>query len=148
VKGSETSKAAAESVEHQLPRLEAVVLGALRIAGLTGLTDKEGEATTGLGHETYSARRRSLVQKGLVGDGGERRRTPSGRKAVVWIPISSSGEAWVKEGRTTAPRAPTPKQIATTVALMRSLYKQGPERFGPGVIRTLQWLAWKGRDDG
>ena len=85
-----TSQQAAESMEPHLARLEARVLKCIRFETwgheriVSGLTDKEGEVLTGLSHKTYSARRRALVQKGLVRETNVRRLTPSGRSAIVW----------------------------------------------------------------
>lgn len=84
VRGSDTSQAAAVSIEPHLPRLEHVVLATIVSAG--GLIADEVEARTGLPHQTVSARIRGLVLKGLLEDSGERRRTRSGRSAAVWMP--------------------------------------------------------------
>lgn len=85
VPGSDTSREAAESVQPHLERLEAKVLHAIRSGGDGGLTDDEGEHVLGLAHQTYSARRRALVQKGLVEASDQRRPTRSGRRATVWV---------------------------------------------------------------
>lgn len=82
-----TSLAAARSVTPHLERLEAVVLDAIRAAGPAGACDHELERVTGLIHQTASARRRSLVLRGLVRDSGLRRRTASGRLAVAWVAV-------------------------------------------------------------
>lgn len=84
----DTSLAASREIVPDLARLEAVVLEAIRAAGATGLCDHEGEQQTGLIHQTYSARRRTLVLKGLVGAGGARRLTASGRHAVAWVAVN------------------------------------------------------------
>lgn len=87
VRGSETSKAAAESVVPVLGRHEGMVLDLIRAAGELGATDDEIEVATGLRHQTASARRRGLVLKGRVRDSGDTRNTRSGCKAVVWVTI-------------------------------------------------------------
>lgn len=79
----ETSREAADAIRPVVPRLEGIVLEAIRSAG--GLCDHEIEAVTGLIHQTASARRRGLVLKGLVADSGVRRVTASGRQAKVWV---------------------------------------------------------------
>lgn len=83
--GSETSEAAAKSVEPHLGRMEAMVLKEITLAGDHGLTDDQIESITLLSHQSASARRRGLVLKGLVKDSGTRRKTRSGRSAVVWV---------------------------------------------------------------
>ena len=81
---SQTSLAAARSIEPHVARLERQVMTALSEAGDKGLCDHELEKVTGLQHTTASARRRELVLKGLVVETGERRTTPSGRSAKAW----------------------------------------------------------------
>jgi hypothetical protein len=85
VQGSDTSEAAAASVEEALNRLEGQVLTCLKGRGDSGATDDEIEQLTGMAHQTASARRRTLVLKGLVKDSGQRRKTRSGRSAAVWV---------------------------------------------------------------
>src|SRR5580658_1247613 len=83
VKGSDTSREAAQSLpEPALARLEAVVFASIVSFGGFGCTDDELERLTELSHQTVSARRRGLVQKGRIVDSGLRRQTRSGRKAT------------------------------------------------------------------
>jgi hypothetical protein len=84
VKGSDTSKAAAMSMEPQLGTKQARVLELIR-QHPGGLTDDQLETLTGWRHQTVSARRRELVLAERVADSGERRRTSSGRMATVWV---------------------------------------------------------------
>jgi hypothetical protein len=103
-KNSETSREAAESLpEPALARLEATVLRSISASGDFGRTDDELERITMLTHQTVSARRRGLVQKGRVVDSGTQRATRSGRKATVWI----VGSGVVEQG-TTLDRAARP----------------------------------------
>lgn len=81
--GTDTSVDAARSVRSELPRLEALVLGALR-ASPAGATAQELEAMTGLSGNTVRPRLVGLRERGLVEDSGGRRATASGRQAVVW----------------------------------------------------------------
>lgn len=80
-----TSREAAAAIRPHAAGMEAAVLDAIRSAGAAGLCDHEIEAATGYIHQTASARRRGLVLKGLVRDSGQRRSTPSGRAARVWV---------------------------------------------------------------
>lgn len=84
VASSDTSVAAATSMIPDLARLEGIVLACI-VTSPTGLTDDELEVHTKLSHQTVSARRRTLVLKGLVEDSGERRSNRSGRKATIWV---------------------------------------------------------------
>lgn len=49
-----------------------------------GACDHEIESWTGLRHQTVSANRRHLVERGEVHASDERRPSPSGRAAIVW----------------------------------------------------------------
>ncbi len=85
VRGSETSKAAAESIVRVVGHHEVMVLKHIREQGELGATDDEIEVVTGLRHQTASARRRGLVLKYRIKDSGKKRNTRSRRKAVVWV---------------------------------------------------------------
>jgi hypothetical protein len=85
VRGSETSREAAEEIRPHLNRLEAVVLDAVRASGMDGLTDEEGIDATRLSPSTYRPRRVRMVELGRVVDSGRKRATASGRLAVVWV---------------------------------------------------------------
>jgi len=84
VAGSDTSEAAADSIIGDRARMQTMVYECIGATGIHGATDDEVEAMTGLRHQTASARRRELVQKGRVVDTGMRRKTRSGRPATVW----------------------------------------------------------------
>lgn len=80
-----TSAAAARQIEPHLERLQQRVLDAILRAGVSGLTDAEGQVATGLEGSTYRPRRRWLEQHHYVADSGMTRPTPSGRAAAVWV---------------------------------------------------------------
>ena len=82
VAGSETSEAAAMSIEPDVGTKQGVILALLRSHG--PMTDDALEKITGWRHQSVSARRRELVLAGLVVDSGATARTSSGRKATVW----------------------------------------------------------------
>lgn len=84
VRGSDTSEAAARSVEPTAGSKRGTVLGLLRTFP-EGLTDEQIEVATGWRHQTVSARRRELVIGGFVEDSGLRRKTSSGREAAIWV---------------------------------------------------------------
>lgn len=83
--GTDTSRAAAESVTAHVPRLEQMVLDSVAAAGPDGRTCYEVEFMTGLSHQTASARITSLSRRGALVDSGQRRLTITGRKAIVWV---------------------------------------------------------------
>ncbi len=89
VTGSATSEAAAEAIRPSAANLREVVQRAIISAGLRGLTDEEGIATTGLNPSTYRPRRIDLQRVGALVDLGERRATASGRAAVVWFAVGA-----------------------------------------------------------
>ena len=85
VRGSDTSKAAADSITPVSGRLRQAVFAHVQASGRYGCTDDEIEVALGLIHQTVSARRRELVQSLHVVDSETRRRTRSGRTATVWV---------------------------------------------------------------
>lgn len=84
-RGSDTSKDAAESVEHATGTLRARVLGFIKRSGEYGMTCDEIELLSGLVHQTASARVNELCKLDVIIDSGRRRKTRSGRKATVWV---------------------------------------------------------------
>lgn len=84
VAGSDTSKAAAESVRGVAERDATLILAYIK--RVRGATCDEVEVALNLSHQTTSARCADLKNKlGLIVDSGERRRTRSGRKAAVYV---------------------------------------------------------------
>jgi len=88
VPGSDTSEEAAEAIAPHLSRLQQLLLADLRRYP-NGLTDEQmqdgGSGTPLWRPSTQRPRRIELVARGLVKDSGQRRRTRSGRFAVVWV---------------------------------------------------------------
>jgi hypothetical protein len=85
VRNSDTSAAAALSVEDRIRGDARKILDALRRNEEDGLTVDEVEGEFGMLHQTAGARMRGLVLAGLVRDSGRRRLTRNGRPAVVWV---------------------------------------------------------------
>jgi hypothetical protein len=70
------------------------VLEAVKAAGLAGLTCDEVEQRLSMTHQTASARVHELAKLEAIVDSGRKRKTRSGRGAVVWIaalPIGAQG---------------------------------------------------------
>jgi hypothetical protein len=82
---SETSRAAAESMEPAAGTLRAHVLGYIRETAEAGATDEQIQDGMELPANTERPRRRELQRAGLIRDSGQTRPTKSGRAAVVWV---------------------------------------------------------------
>jgi len=78
-----TSHEAAESITGALPKLEAVVLTALRAAP-NGATSTELAQALDLSLVTVSPRLRPLANRGLIVATALRRKGLSGRAQIVW----------------------------------------------------------------
>lgn len=87
VHGSVTSLEAAEAIAPKRPKLQAMVLQAIRRVGAFGATDDELQFVLGMDASTERPRRVELVQAGLVRDSGRVRKTRRGRNAVVWVAV-------------------------------------------------------------
>ncbi len=81
VRHSDTSFAAAEQIEPVAGTQRAAVLNYLR---RSSATDEEIGGALGMEGNTVRPRRRELELVGLIKKTGEKRRTHSGRLAVVW----------------------------------------------------------------
>lgn len=77
----ETSRAAWRSVLPYLPKVDADIFSAIAV---DPATSEEVEHTLGMKHQTVSAEIRHMVTAELLKDSGLRRKTTSGRKAIVW----------------------------------------------------------------
>lgn len=78
----DTSIAAAQSIAEGAEQLRARVL--IEIRSCNGATCDEVEVALELRHQTASARINELAEAGRVYDSGQRRKTRSGRQAIVW----------------------------------------------------------------
>lgn len=86
-----TSKAAAARIASGAARLRVRFLDYITAQGDHGATDAETQAALGMLTQTQTPRRRELVQLGLVRDSGQRRPTPSGCPAAVWVAAEPGG---------------------------------------------------------
>lgn len=88
VRGSDTSRAAAESIEPSAASMRGRILNLIRYAE-NGLTCDEAEQITGMRHQTVSARIRELFESGhivfLSDEPNGKRQTRSGRMARVYV---------------------------------------------------------------
>lgn len=85
VRGSDTSRAAAKSIEGIVGRLNRLILHAVADSREHGMTCDEAEVTLNLRHQTCSSRITHLQQTGAIVDSGRRRLTRSRRKARVYV---------------------------------------------------------------
>ena len=85
------SRIAYEAVIGATEFLRRRVEDAVRAAGPAGLTCDDLEAHLAMRHQTCSPRVNELVAQGRLLDSGQRRRTRTGRTAVVWIVPSCVG---------------------------------------------------------
>jgi hypothetical protein len=83
--GSDTSKAAAESIGLQAPTQRRRVFEFIRETGEHGATDDEGETSLGMRPQSYTPRRGELARAALIRDSGMRRPTASEHAAAVWV---------------------------------------------------------------
>ena len=82
VKGSDTSRSAANDVNANVQGLRKLILDHIKRVG--NATCDEVEAALSLRHQTASARIRELSLGGLLRDSGVRRRTRGGSSARVY----------------------------------------------------------------
>lgn len=83
--GSDTSQAAAGLAVPVQYSARQQIIKLLAHLGELGLTDDQMETRLRRSHQTVSSARNWLVEAGWVRDSGQRRKTRSGRMAVVWM---------------------------------------------------------------
>ncbi len=84
-----TSSVAARRIAGHAAAQRADVLAVIVRAGAFGATDSEVECATGIRAQSVSPRRGELRALGLILDSGQRRLTPRGRPAAVWVAASA-----------------------------------------------------------
>ena len=143
VLASATSLAAATSLSARLSKLEEEVYACLAEAEPVGLTDEELEAATGLSHQNESARRRSLVLKGLVRDSGRQRSNATGRSATVWVLGQDSVSLGTKISRTPRPCDEDVKRALRNLQrAVKTARKHDPRYQSNDELRRLwRWLV-------
>lgn len=90
-KHSDTSRAAAASM---IPKFKGLMLSLMKFfkaRGDIGMTDEEGQYMSQVNGNSYRPARVKLQEYGLVKDSGMRRRTRSGKDAVVWV-VTADGK--------------------------------------------------------
>lgn len=89
-KDSDTSKAAAESMEVTAGQQESLVLAFLQGQGRHGATCDEVEVMLDLSHQSASARLRGLEGKAMVRKTKIRRPTRGRRQATVYVAVNEA----------------------------------------------------------
>jgi hypothetical protein len=87
---ADTSREAARAIEPEANRIRDEVAALIREAG--GLTIDELAVRRGTTPNAMSPRVRELVILGRIEDSGGRRRTRTGRRAIVWRVVMEQGE--------------------------------------------------------
>ena len=101
----DTRLGAQRAIKSAVSGLEASILALLRERATAGATCDEIEVLLDASHQTISGRITSLVKRGLMHDGGQRRKSRTGRESRVYL---------YGQGQGPAPRA----RPATTIELL------------------------------
>jgi hypothetical protein len=80
-----TSQIAAERVLPRTGTKRKTVYDLIRLEGARGLCDHEIEQITGWLHQSASSIRNGLMNDGWIMDSGQKRKTPQGNGAIVWV---------------------------------------------------------------
>jgi hypothetical protein len=88
-KATNTQKAAAKSIYPKSGTIQRQILEL--ITEKNGLTDEELERILNMKHQSVSAARNVLMNKGWVINSGKTRRNLNGNYAIVWIPNPEKG---------------------------------------------------------
>lgn len=99
--GSQTSRNAAERIAPVATAQAARVFHAIAAAGADGRTDHELQQLLGMTGDSERPRRWSLQRAGLIRDSGQRRKSPAGRAAIVWIATDAALPAAVASPKPT-----------------------------------------------
>ncbi|QDP65621.1 MAG: hypothetical protein GOVbin1454_15 [Prokaryotic dsDNA virus sp.] len=125
VRGSDTSKEAADSMRKIAPSIEREVLGHFLVDyNRSGFTDDELEDLMGKSHQTVSARRRGLETKGVIEKTGMKRKTRSGRNANVYALVEGLNineiENRLRSNKTIGrPKSQNPRSSRITIAFSK-----------------------------
>jgi hypothetical protein len=84
---SDESREAAELIEPNAASLRGIVLAHIRNCGEEGATDDEMQVALSMNPSTQRPRRIELWKGELIRASGRKRRTRSGRWAMVWIAV-------------------------------------------------------------
>ena len=83
--GNDTQAAASARIAYIAPNLRERVFAHISAAGPRGRTNNEITKNLNIKLQTVCARVAELRSAGRIHDGGARRKTDSGRDAIVWV---------------------------------------------------------------
>lgn len=89
--GVQTSNEAAAAIEPVAQRQRDILYRYVCDQYMLGTTNQEAEEALGMPAQTITPRRLKLRKEGLVTDSNEKRKTRSGRRAIVWIDVRYEG---------------------------------------------------------
>jgi hypothetical protein len=145
VKGSDTSRAAAESVAFDAKHLRAVVFNHILGSGSVGMTCDRVEEIMDGRHQTISARIRELRNEGRIVDSGQRRPTRSGRQAIVYLATCNATPEIINAEPTPRKQKPWTKvtlgEVAEAFAEDGLTLERLPNRQGFAIIEGQTWSA-------
>ncbi len=144
VRGSETSKAAADSMRTSAGSIKHRVYHFILKAGNQGATDDEIEIGLNLTHQTASARRRNLELAGALVKTDNKRPTRSNRLAYVYTAIPGANLA--APGRPRKPRGER-CEVKVTAYLTRPQHADlcmmaADRNIEPAKLLRLAWIAY------
>lgn len=103
---SDTSRDAAMGVLPRSGSRLARIYSLIQSRSGYGATDSEIESALEMSHQSASAARNTLMNRGLLKDSGQRRKTASGAMAKVWITTSPSSKEPDAQGDRSVPVPP------------------------------------------
>lgn len=86
-RATDTQRSAAAAILPKSGTIQAGILDLITRAGDAGMTDAEIEHRSRLSHQTASAARNALMNKGLIRDSGLRRKNPNGNDVIAWVRV-------------------------------------------------------------
>lgn len=91
--GSQTSREAAERIAPVASAQAAQVFAFIARQGDGGVTDHEVQTALGVTGDSDRPRRWNRQRAGLIRDSGQRRKSPAGRAAIVWVATDTAMSA-------------------------------------------------------
>jgi len=141
---AETRRAAAASIAGCARDHRDQVLRFLQGRGALGGTDEEVSEALDLKLDTARARRCELRDAGDVIDGGGRRPTHSGRRAVCWVAVDQTGtSAGHTPAQTKAPDPPATRTSSSRAEPASETGRANGLEFSPGEKLLPARLRWR-----
>jgi hypothetical protein len=97
------------------------VLNHIKLSGVLGCTDEEGQIALGINGNSYRPIRVKLEKVGLIGLNGQARPTKSNRAATVWVDHSLSTMVKVQQLNPSEKIAELESRVAELKSLLKEL---------------------------